>query len=156
MKNIRTVRTSKKLDLRYLGPFKIIEKINDNAFRLELPKHFRIHDVFNVSLLKKYHPSPVVPGVTSMEPTIITPQLADHQEYKYESILDEKMATIPGSSEPQLHYLIKWIGWPNSQSTWQTAMEVKSDYRFDTLENDYLLCKSSGKQARFRKDLGEA
>ena len=86
-----------------------------------------------------------------MEPAVITPQLADHQEYEYESILDEKMATIPGSSKPQLHYLIKGIGWPNSQSTWQTATEV----RFDTLKNDYLLHKSSGKRARFRKNLGE-
>ena len=78
MKNIRMVRTSKKLDSRYLGPFTIIEKINENAFRLELPKHFRIHNVFNVSLLKKYHPPPVVPGVPSTGPAVVTPQLADH------------------------------------------------------------------------------
>ena len=87
MKNIHTVRTLKKLDLRYLSPFKIIKKVNDNAFRLELPKHFRIHDVFEVSLLKK----PVVPGVPPMEPAIVTSQLADHQEYEHESILNEKM-----------------------------------------------------------------
>ena len=78
MKNICTVHTSKKLDSRYLSSFKIIEKINNNAFWLELLTHFQIHDVFNVSLLKKYHPPPVVPGNPPTEPAIVTPQLADH------------------------------------------------------------------------------
>ena len=148
MKNIRTVRTSRKLDSKYLGPFRIVEKINENAYRLQLPNHFKIHDVFNVSLLRKYHAPTMVPR--EIVPTPI-PQLADSQEYEYEAILDDKMATAPGSKEPTLHYLIKWVGWPNSQSTWQTAAEVQSDYRFETLQQEYQLRKSSGKRARFKR-----
>ncbi|EOY31823.1 Uncharacterized protein TCM_039092 [Theobroma cacao] len=48
-----------KLNLRYIGPFRIIEKIGPVAYRLELPpKLDRIHNVFHVLMLKKYVPDP--------------------------------------------------------------------------------------------------
>jgi hypothetical protein len=36
------------------GPFKIIEKINDNAYKLELPPEFGVSPTFNISDLKPY------------------------------------------------------------------------------------------------------
>jgi hypothetical protein len=36
------------------GPFKIIEKINDNAYKLELPPKFGVSLTFNISDLKPY------------------------------------------------------------------------------------------------------
>ena len=39
---------------RAAGPFKIIEKINDNAYKLELPFEFRVSPTFNISDLKSY------------------------------------------------------------------------------------------------------
>ncbi|GAA5868084.1 hypothetical protein JCM5353_003151, partial [Sporobolomyces roseus] len=44
-------RRSKKLDHKYLGPFKIQAQINPLAYRLDLPKELKIHNVFHVSLL---------------------------------------------------------------------------------------------------------
>ena len=44
-----------KLALRYMGPFKIIERVGDVAHRLRLsPQLSHDHDVFHVSMLKKY------------------------------------------------------------------------------------------------------
>ncbi|XP_066168772.1 uncharacterized protein [Oryza sativa Japonica Group] len=43
-----------KLMPRADGPFKIIEKINDNVYKLELPPEFGVSTTFNISDLKPY------------------------------------------------------------------------------------------------------
>jgi hypothetical protein len=57
-KNIRTKRPSKKLDLKYYGPFPITERIGKQAYKLKLEDSVgRIHPVFHVSLLEPCPPS---------------------------------------------------------------------------------------------------
>ncbi|XP_073298547.1 uncharacterized protein [Primulina huaijiensis] len=42
---------------RYIGPYAIVERIGTLAYRLDLPQSFSaIHDVFHVSMLRKYEP----------------------------------------------------------------------------------------------------
>ncbi|GJV66558.1 hypothetical protein Tco_1482067 [Tanacetum coccineum] len=42
------------LNPRYVGPFKVLEKIRTIAYKLELPQEFsRVHNMFHVSNLKK-------------------------------------------------------------------------------------------------------
>ena len=36
------------------GPFKVLEKINDNAYKLELPTDFGVSPTFNIVDLKPY------------------------------------------------------------------------------------------------------
>jgi hypothetical protein len=43
---------------RYRGPFEILEKIRPIAYMITLPASMRVHNVFHVSLLKKYVPGP--------------------------------------------------------------------------------------------------
>ena len=46
-----------KLAPRYIGPFKILEKIGEVAYRLALPVQLAgVHNVFHVSMLRRYEP----------------------------------------------------------------------------------------------------
>ena len=43
-----------KLAKRYYGPFQILERINETAYRLKLQDSWQIHNAFHLGLLKPY------------------------------------------------------------------------------------------------------
>jgi hypothetical protein len=45
-----------KLVARFCGPFEILERIGSIAYMMALPASMTVHNVFHVSLLKKYVP----------------------------------------------------------------------------------------------------
>ena len=48
-----------KLSSRFIGPFEILERVGTVAYRLILlPSMFGVHEVFHVSMLRKYTPDP--------------------------------------------------------------------------------------------------
>ena len=67
-KNVRTRRAAEKLDAKLLEPFKVIKLVDRSGMsvELELPKRWRVHNVFHSSLSESYrasakglHPPPV-------------------------------------------------------------------------------------------------
>ena len=54
IRGLRRFKVKGKLSPRYIGPFKILDKRGEVAYQLELPPQLSdVHDVFNVSQLKK-------------------------------------------------------------------------------------------------------
>jgi len=51
-RNIKTKQPSNKLDYKQLGPFKILQKLSDVSYKLDLPGTTKLHNHFHVSLLK--------------------------------------------------------------------------------------------------------
>jgi hypothetical protein len=47
-------KVKRKLSPRFIGPFKILKRVGQVAYQLELPDHLSdVHDVFHISQLKK-------------------------------------------------------------------------------------------------------
>ena len=53
-KNLSFKNIPAKLQKKFVGPFEVVEKIGSQAYRLKLPDSWTIHDVFHISLLKKW------------------------------------------------------------------------------------------------------
>ena len=54
-KKVMRFRRKGKLSLRFIGPYEVIEKVGPVAYRLALPPDLeKIHNVFHVSMLRRY------------------------------------------------------------------------------------------------------
>jgi len=53
-RNIKTRRPSKKLDHKNHGPFQIEKVVSPLTVHITLPRKWKIHNVFQVSLLEPY------------------------------------------------------------------------------------------------------
>ena len=96
-----------KLAPRYVGPFKILEDIGPNhlAYRIQLPEHLRMHNVFHVSALRPYHSD------GNYQPPPLPELIDDELEYAVDWIeatrLDGRMRK----------YLVHWEGY--ADPTWE-------------------------------------
>jgi len=101
---------SKKMISRFIGPFNISEKINSNAYRLNLPERLRIHDVINISELEEYHP----PDSSNIpHPKYARPPPAFDEEYEIERLISKR------NRRGKIQYLVNWKGYPEEESTWE-------------------------------------
>ncbi|XP_071906161.1 uncharacterized protein [Coffea arabica] len=113
----------KKLQPRYIVPFNILQRIGKVAYRLELPASLsRIHDVFHVSLLKKYHPDPT---------HILPPEDVELDEsLTYEErpiqILDRKVKDLRNKQIPLVKVL--WKHHEVEEATWELEKDMQEKY----------------------------
>ena len=117
--DIESRRPSKKLQSRYEGPFKILEKTSSVDYKLELPAHWRMHPVIHVSLLKKYQEN----TEEFPERNILSPlpeQIDEHEEYEVEQILDRR------TKYKKPEYLVKWKGYELHDATWEPLENLKN------------------------------
>jgi transposase InsO family protein len=113
-KNIRTTRPSSKLDYKQLGPFHILERIGNRAYKLDLPPSVKLHPVFHISLLEPTKPpDTAIPGHLQPEPP---PTIIDgEQEWEVEEIVDSR------TFRNNIQYRVKWLGFPDPDRTWYPA-----------------------------------
>ena len=117
-KYIKT-KCNQKLEAKFFGPFRVLQLVGKQAYKLELPKKWRTHDVFHVSLLEQ---DTIRKGrefsVPEFEP-------GDNKEYKVEAIRDSTVyAKEADGYLLGLYYLVAWKGYPEEESTWEPSSAV--------------------------------
>ena len=91
-----------KLSLRFVGPFEVIDRVGPVAYRISLPPNMdNIHNVFHVSMLRKYLHDPS--HVLKMEPVEIKQDLS-YEEMPVE-ILDRKEQVLRTKKIPLVKVL---------------------------------------------------
>ena len=106
----------KALVRKYEGPFPVLRKIGQVAYKLQLPPQLKIHPVFHVSMLRPYHSDAENPerGASKRAPTAVTISY----DKEVELILDSREVRrkrIPRYTE----YLIKWKNCPEVENSWE-------------------------------------
>ena len=114
-----------KLSPRFIGPFEILERIGILAYRLALPPHLSsVHDVFHVSMLRKYVYDPT--HVIEYEPLVV------HENLTYEEkpvrILDRKEQVLRNRVIPLVKVL--WRNHAVEEATWEREDEMRAKYSF--------------------------
>ena len=123
MKGIMRFGKKGKLSPRYIGPYEIIERIGKVAYRLALPPELSaVHNVFHVSMLRKYIPDPS--HVLKHEPIQI------HEDLTYEEQPIQVLAREEKVLRNKVIPLVK-ILWKNhniEEATWEREDEMRKLY----------------------------
>ncbi|KAL0533979.1 hypothetical protein IC582_028255 [Cucumis melo] len=112
-----------KLSPRFVGPFEILERIDPVAYRLALPPSLStVHDVFHVSMLRKYVPDPS--HVVDYEPLEIDENLS-YAEQPVE-VLAREVKTLRNKEIPLVKVL--WRNHRVEEATWEREDDLRSRY----------------------------
>ncbi|KAL0533871.1 hypothetical protein IC582_028142 [Cucumis melo] len=112
-----------KLSPRFVGPFEILEWIGPVAYRLALPPSLStVHDVFHVSMLRKYVPDPS--HVVDYEPLEIDENLS-YVEQPVE-VLAREVKTLRNKEIPLVKVL--WRNHRVEEATWEREDDMRSRY----------------------------
>ncbi|XP_075500161.1 uncharacterized protein LOC142538748 [Primulina tabacum] len=112
-----------KLSPRYIGPFEILNKIGDRAYRLALPPDSdRVHNVFHVSMLRKYLSNQS--QVLQYESLDLLPNPS--YEEMLVQILDRKVKVLRNKEIGLVKVL--WRNQVIEEATWEPEEEIKHRY----------------------------
>jgi len=133
-KNMLRFGLKGKLTPRFIGPFKILQRVGPVAYKVDLPPQLaKVHDVFHVSLLRKADVDPV-----RILPQVLVEVKEDLTlELRLIRILDQEVKELRSKKIPIVRIL-----WRNAQikeETWEreTEMRKKCPNLFELLGMEY-------------------
>ena len=116
----QAARPSRKLQPRFIGPYRVLQQVSPVAYKLELPESLKVHPVFHVSLLRPYEDPASIPN-RPKPPTPPPPVTINNEsEYEAEKLLDRR------TRRHRLEYLVKWVGYPEHDASWEPIDNLKN------------------------------
>ena len=113
------------MEAKFFGPFQVLHPVGKQAYKLELPRKWRIHDVFHVSLLEQ---DTTRKGRVDEEVRQMEFDAGDDEsgEYEVEAIRDSAIYARESESGHLLglYYLVSWKRYPEEENTWEPASAV--------------------------------
>jgi hypothetical protein len=108
----------------YYGPFEILYRVGPVAYGLELPPTMKAHNVFHVSLLKKYvHDSNHI-----IDWSVIQVEPPGELFPEIRCIIDRK--EIPLRNRTIAHVKVHWKHFGLDEATWEMEDAMKHAYPF--------------------------
>ena len=109
-----------KLNPKFIGPFTITKVINPVAVQLQLPHHFKIHNSFHVSRIKRAKSTDQFPNRPTLEkpPPVIQADHEEESEWEVEKIVDKRQ------NRGKVEYLVKWRGYDSHDNQWITGNQL--------------------------------
>jgi hypothetical protein len=109
---------SKKFGPRYVGPF-TVKKVIKSAYELDTPSHWKVHNVFHVSRLRRYDPNTRV--VAPPAPI----EVNGDEEYEVEAIVAHR--SVRKGKKVMTQYQVKWLGYGIEYNEWLDEDAFTSD-----------------------------
>ena len=104
-----------KLWPKFIGPFKVLARIGEVSYRLELPVHLKIHNVFHVSMLRRF-----VAGKSPIPPAV---PVDANIEYEIKKLLDFQVLKVGRGTRRE--FLVKWLDYGPEHNTWEPAIVIE-------------------------------
>ena len=131
LRGVRRFRTKGKLAPRFVGPYKIRDRIGEVAYQLELPESLSaVHNVFHVSQLRKYLRVPE--DHTFLESF----DLQEDLTYVEQPIKILDVAEQVTRSKIIRSYKVQWSHHPESEATWEKEEDLKANYPYMFPDSD--------------------
>ncbi|KAA3484266.1 DNA/RNA polymerases superfamily protein [Gossypium australe] len=112
-----------KLSPRFIGPYQIVRRVGPIVYQLELPPELnRIHDVFHVSMLRRYRSDPSY--IVSVEEIEVRPDLTYEEELV--QILDRDVKVLRRKYVPLVKVLCRNHG--SEEATWEPEEAIRQQY----------------------------
>nr|XP_016477751.1 PREDICTED: uncharacterized protein LOC107799179 [Nicotiana tabacum] len=120
MKGIMRFGKRGKLSPRYIEPYRILQKVGQVAYSLELPPELSlVHPVFHVSMLKK-----VVRDLSLIVPV----EAIEFNEEVHVSILDRQVRKLRNKDITSVKVL--WRNQQTEEATWEAEEDTKKKYPY--------------------------
>jgi hypothetical protein len=126
-----------KLGPKFFGPYKVLQRVGDVAYKLELPAGARLHDVFHVGLLKPFYGDPPA------QPPVLPP-------VQHGRVVIEPAQVLQGRVTSRCkEVLVRWKGVPAADTSWVELEEFKR--RFPEFQLEDKLLFQEGRDVMYSK-----